>query len=408
MKAMKRRHFIRLSGLGFLSQVSRGYGGMYGAPGRAVSSFKPDERYDPWIELNMAHLAWNLNQIKKAVKVPVMGVIKGNAYGHGLVEIGRALEKHGVDQLMVAKLQEAVLLRESDVRVPILNFGPLHESDAEVIIQHDISQSVFTDEVEGLNVYAAKKGKKVKVHIHVDTGMTRMGIPYREALPYIEAVSKLEGIALRGISSTFTEGEELDKDQLRIFIDVCRKAKAKDIRIGLRHIASSDAVLDMPESYLDMVRPGICLYGAYPNQKTQEEDPLKLMPVMQLKCRVVAVKTLEPGDGVSYHHRYKANKREKVAILAVGYSDGYPPRAIGKAQVLIQGKRHPLIASITANHCEVLLDETSSVKAGDEVVLLGAQGKESIWSPEIGEWDGTSSYKITFGMSPFLPRLVVG
>jgi len=408
MKAMKRRHFIRLSGVGFLSQVSRGYGGILVSSAKTASRVKPEMRYDPWIELNVAHLGWNLSQIKKRVKVPVMAVIKGNAYGHGLAEIGRALERHGVDQLMVAKLQEAVLLRECGVRVPILNFGPLHESDADVIIQHDISQSVFTSDVNGLNAYAVAQGKKARVHIHVDTGMTRMGISARKALPYIEAVSKLGGIVVEGISSTFTEGEELDKEQLRIFIDVCQKASAKGIRIGLRHIASSDAVLDMPESYLDMVRPGTCLYGAYPNQKTQEADPLKLRPVMQLKCRVVALKTLEPGGGVSYHHRYKAQKREKIAILAVGYSDGYPPRAMGKARVLIQGKRLPLIASITANHCEVLLGEMSSVKKGDEVVLLGTQGKESIWSPEIGEWDGTSSYKIMFGMSPFLPRVVSG
>jgi alanine racemase len=313
-----------------------------------------------------------------------------------------------VDQLMVAKLHEAVLLRESGVRVPILNFGPLHESDAEALVHHNISQSVFTDNIRGLNAYAVKKGKKAKVHIHIDTGMTRMGISYRKALPYIEFVSGLDGIDIKGVSSTFTEGEELDREQLRIFRDICTKAKGKGIRIGLRHIASSDAVLDMPESHLDMVRPGTCVFGAYPNQKTQEADPLRLKPVLQLKCRVVAVKILEPGDGVSYHHSYKAEKKEKVAILAIGYSDGYPHRSIGKAHVLIQGKRMPLIASITANHCEVLLDTTSTVKPGDEVVLLGQQGKESIWSPEIGEWDGSSSYKIMFGMSPFLPRVVVG
>jgi len=405
MAALNRRHFIRLSGLGFLSQVPLGYGRRNKFP-ELTPLVKPERRYDPWIELDMANLAWNLSQIRKTVKVPIMGVIKGNAYGHGLVEIGRALEKHGVDQIMVAKLQEAVLLRENGIRIPILNFGPLHESDAEVITQHNISQSVFTGEIHGLNAYAIKIGKKVMVHIHVDTGMTRMGISSTKALPYIESVSKLEGISIAGISSTFTEGVELDKEQLRKFLEICQKARAKGVRVGLRHIASSDAVLDMPESYLDMVRPGTCLYGAYPNQKSQEADPLELKPVMQLKCRVVTVKSLEPGDGVSYHHSYKATKKEKVAILAVGYSDGYPHRAIGKAQVLIQGKRHPLIASVTANHCEVLLNKASTVRPGDDVVLLGQQGKESIWSPEIAEWDGTSSYKIMFGMSPFLPRVV--
>ena len=407
MKALKRRNFLKISGLGFLSHVSWGNGKLTVSREAPLASIKPEMRYDPWIELNSRNLAWNLKQIKKTVNVPVMAVIKGNAYGHGLVEVGKILEKEGVDQLFVAKLQEALLLRERGVAVPILNFGPLYESDAEVVIRHKISQSVFTDDVLALNEYAPKAGKKAKVHIHIDTGMTRMGIPHQKALSYIEFVSQLRGISIEGVSSALTEDDEFDREQLRLFLEIFRKAQEKGINLGLRHVASSDAILDLPASYLDMVRPGTCLYGAYPNQTTQEEDRLQLRPVMQLKCRVVTVKSLEPGDGVSYHRIYRAKRKEKVAILAVGYSDGYPHRALGKAQVLIQGKRHPLIAAVTANHSAALLEDDSTVKAGDEVVLLGQQGGESIWSSEIGDWDGTSSYKIMFGMSPFLPRIVV-
>lgn len=363
--------------------------------------------YDPWIELNLENMTWNLGQIRKTARVKVMAVIKANAYGHGLVEVGKHLEKAGIDFLMVGKLQEALLLRKKGISVPILNFGPFCSEDAEIIIQGNISQSVFDEKVRSLSEAGIKLGKKAKIHIHVDTGMGRMGIQHREAWPFIQSVSSLEGILIEGISTTLTEDDEFDREQLNRFLKLCQKAEKRDMPLGLKHAASSDGVLDLPSSHLDMVRPGIALYGYYPSEKTQEEDRLGLKPVLQLKSRVVTVKTLQPGDTITYHRRYRAQKKEKIAIIPIGYSDGYPPKVIGKASILIQGKRYPLIAAVTANHCVALLGDDSRVSPGDEVVLLGYQGTGKITAEEIAGWAGVSAYKILIGLNPLLPRIVV-
>jgi alanine racemase len=403
MSKISRRNFLLISGIGSTSLLAR-------AADRRRTYLEKGERAtaqqncDPWIELHLENMTWNLTQIRKVAKVPVMAVIKANAYGHGLVEIGRHMEKAGIDYLMVGKLQEALWLREKGVSTSILNFGPFGSEDAKAIIQNNISQSVFDKKVSNLNKEALKLGKQANVHIHVDTGMARMGISYRDALPYVKAVSLLKGVFVEGISTTLTEDDDFDKEQLTRFRHVCEEAEKEGISLGLKHAASSDGVLDLPSSHLDMVRPGITLYGYYPSDKTQKEDRLALRQVLQLKSRVVDVKTLHPGDSVSYHRKYTAQKKEKIAIIPVGYSDGYPPNVIDKGFVLIKGKRFPLIAAVTANHCTALLEENTAVSAGDEVVLLGSQGKEKITADEIADWTEVSAYKILISLNPFLPR----
>jgi len=406
MSKITRRNFLFISGMGSAAVLARAAERL-GAPSIKEKRMAPNPHYDPWIELNLENMTWNLGQIRKTARVKVMAVIKANAYGHGLVEVGKHLEKNGIDFLMVGKLQEALLLREKGVSAPILNFGPFRSEDAETIIQNNISQSVFDEKVGSLSQAGIKLGKKAKVHIHVDTGMARMGIQHREAWPFIQSTSSRKGIFIEGISTTLTEDDEFDKEQLNRLIDICRQAEKRGISLGLKHAASSDGVLDLPSSHLDMVRPGIALYGYYPSEKSRKENRLGLKPVLQLKSRVVAVKTLRPGDTATYHRRYTAHKKEKIAIIPIGYSDGYPPNVIGKASVLIQGKRYPLIAAVTANHCLALLGDDSRVSAGDEVVLLGYQGTEKITAVEIAEWAGVSEYKTLIALNPLLPRIIV-
>ena len=191
---------------------------------------------------------------------------------------------------------------------------------------------------------------------------------------------------------------------MKRFLSVCHVAEKKGIVLGRKHAASSSGILTLPSSYLDMVRPGITLYGYYPSEETQREDSLSLKPVLNLKTRVFVVKHLRPGDSISYHRAYIAQKKGKMALLPVGYSDGYPFSALDKASVLIRGNRYPLIGTITANHMEVLLDSDSKVSQGDEVVLIGTQEKERITADEVASWAGVSTYKILIGMNPLLPR----
>ncbi|MDH5468882.1 MAG: alanine racemase [Candidatus Aminicenantes bacterium] len=405
MAKLSRRDFLLLSGL---SSASLLFGPVAGSQSFGKESAGPVSHpdCDPWVELDLKNMTWNLSQIRTVTRAKVMAVIKANAYGHGLVEVGKHLEKAGVDFLMVGKLDEALLLRKNGVSVPILNFGPFSNGECEEIIRNTVSQSVFDEKARSLNEAGLKLGKKARVHIHVDTGMGRMGIQHRDALPYIDEVSKLKGLSIEGISTTLTEDDDFDREQLERFLSLCREAEKGGISLGLKHAASSDGLLDLPSSHLDMVRPGIAIYGYYPSEKTQKEDRLALRPVLQLKSRVAAVKTLLPGDSVSYHRLHTAQKKERIAIVPVGYSDGYPPNVIGKASVLIRGRRYPLLAAVTANHCTVLLEENSSVSPGDEVVLLGSQGKEKITADELASWAGVSSYKILIALNPQLPRII--
>lgn len=363
--------------------------------------------YDAWVELDLENMAWNLEQIKKRTNAAVMAVIKANAYGHGLKEIAQSLTKRGTADLMVGKLQEALELRSSSIDCALLNFGPYGHEETEEIIRNNISQSVFTDEIESLHRAALSLEKKAKVHIHIDTGMGRAGISYYRALPFIEKVSSLGGLEIAGISTTLTEDPDFDQEQMKRFLTICRAARTKGIVLRKRHAASSSGILALSSSHLDMVRPGITLYGYYPSEETQKKDSLSLKPVLQLKTRVFVVKNLRPGDSVSYHRAFVAKKREKIALLAVGYSDGYPFQAIDKATVLIREKRYPLIGSITANHMEVLLDKNAEVNSGDEAVLIGTHGKENITADEVAGWAGVSTYKILLGLNPLLPKRTV-
>ncbi|MFB0565655.1 MAG: alanine racemase [Candidatus Aminicenantaceae bacterium] len=406
MITISRRSFLMISSLNSASLLSLFRVKKHLLSSSIEKSSLP-QSHDPWIELNLENMDWNLNQIRKLVKVHIMAVIKANGYGHGLVEVGQYLEKKGIDYLMVGKLQEAILLREAGVTTPILNFGYFPPNEAAEIIRHDISQSVFAETVTSLNRASLKQGKKAKIHIHIDTGMGRMGIFYHKALPYIERVASMKGLIIEGISTTLTEDDDFDREQLHRFNRLCQKAESQGISLGLKHAASSDGILDLPEAALDMVRPGITLYGYYPSEKTQKADRLHLKPVLQLKTRVVAVKTLRPGDSLSYHRKYTVQKKEKIAIIPVGYSDGYPSDAVNKASVLIKGKRFPLVASITANHCIALLKDGYHVIPGDEVVLIGSQGKEKITADDIAIWGGVSTYKILIGLNPLLPRIIV-
>ncbi len=404
-KKMKltRRNFIGIAGIGSLSFWTRR---TQGSQQPIQSSAFPSLSSSPsvWIELNLDNMGWNLKQIKNVVGVPVMAVIKANAYGHGIEDVGRYLEKNGIDSLMVGKFQEAVQLRNKGISCPIHNFGPVSETDTTWMVEHQVSQSVFSDEIYALDSTALRIGKKALVHIHIDTGMGRMGISFREAPSYINKVARLAGTKIMGISTTLTEDAKYDKIQLDRFNDICQRLEKEEISLGQKHAVSSGGIFTLPSAYLDMVRPGITLYGYYPSDATQAQDKLALRPVLQLKTRVAAVKELRSGDSVSYHRAYKAKKKEKIAVLPIGYSDGYPTSVANKGFVLIQGERHRIIASITANHMEVLLSENTSVSVGDEAVLLGTQGEKSISAFAVARLAEISVYKLLISLNPLLSR----
>ncbi len=363
--------------------------------------------FESWIEIDLGRLSRNLDGLRDMVKRPVLAVIKANAYGHGLLEVGAFLDSAGIAGLMVCRLAEAVRLRESGVTCPIYNFGPLLSGASESLIRNRITPILSDQGHEELARTAQRMGVRIQVHAHVDTGMHRVGIPEAGALSILQELTRQESVELTGLSTTLTEDPEFDRRQLDRFKEICKQTRERGgTGPVLRHAASSGGIFGHPDFFLDMVRPGIVLYGGYPNAATRKEDRLKLEPVLSFKTRVAEVKTLNPGDGVSYHRAYRAARKERIAVLPVGYSDGYPPRAVGRGHVLLGGLPCPIIASITANHMEVRLPRGLSVNTGDEAVLIGTQGQESVTADDVAEWAEASNYRILIGMNSRLPRVV--
>jgi alanine racemase len=362
---------------------------------------------DAVVEVNLDHLAWNLQQIRAIVQVPIMAVIKANAYGHGLVEVARFLEEEGLGWLMVGKLEEALVLRKAGIRSSILNFGPYSKPDCAEIVQNNISQSIYSEEVRYLHEAALKQNHKAGVHLDLDTGMGRTGIPSKNAQPLISKIASLSGIRIEGIMTTLTEDEKFDLEQLKRLEEVSSQAKKKGIDLGLRHAASSAGILSGSSYHLDLVRPGIMLYGYYPSAKSQQENKLSLKPSLRLLARVIDIRLLSPGDTLSYHRVFVADKAMWVATVGIGYSDGYPTQLAGKGTVMINGKTYPVIASVTANHLMVDLNNSEDVKVGDEVVLLDNSREAELAAAGLAELSGLSVYKILIGLNPLIPRRTV-
>lgn len=398
MNEVSRRAFLTLAGTAplVLAVPGRLRGSTISEPAAA------SEGFDPWIEIDLGNLAWNLTQIRRRVSNrPVMAVIKANAYGHGLVGTARFLAEQNVGHFAVGKVMEAVALRESGIGGTILNFGPFCQEEADQLVRLEVSQSVYTNAVEMLARSARSQGKRAKVHIKVDTGLGRVGVPYYEAPSYIETVAAMPAIAIEGIFTTLTEEPDFDPVQLDRLIQVCDGAENKGISVGVRHAASSLPIANFPDSFLDMVRPGNAIYGLEPLAN------MDLKPAMSVKARVIYVKRLRPGESVSYHRLFRAERETLVATLPLGYSDGCPPQGVEEAEVLIRGRRWPLIAAVTANHSTVDVTGAPGVEIGDEVVLFGRQDREELSIGEVAARAGSSVYKVAIGMNPLLPRVYI-
>jgi alanine racemase len=381
------------------------------ARGSAQSSspdpFDIDDQIDPWIELDMDALASNVREVRKRIgELPIMAVVKCNAYGHGDVEIATALQRDSdVRHFMVIKTREATKLRQSGLEGMILNAGPFSRREIPELLEHDISQSVYSDAVTVLSEEAERLGKIAKVHICVDTGMGRVGVPHTEAIAFIEKVAVLPNLEIEGTFTAMTEDDDFNPTQIERIERICSAAEERGIATGLRHTASTAEVDRYPYAWLDMVRPGSCLVGLEPERQTN----MAIRPVMSFKTRVVFVKTLQAGEALSYHRAYKINKETRIATLPCGYSDGYPPVVTNMADVLIRGRRHRVVAPITANHMMVDVTGAPEVAIGDEVVLWGSQGDETITKVELEELAprATNAYRMATRTRTYLPRVPV-
>jgi len=359
------------------------------------------------VEINLARLEANFKAIKQFVgNTLIMPILKANAYGHGLLEIARFMENIGADYLGVAVLEEGMLLRECGISMPILVLGGIWADQIHLFIKHDLTITASSiEKIEHINRTAKQMGVKAKVHLKIDTGMERIGVHHYSATPFLEAAVQAENLMVEGIYSHFANADNgdisLTKLQLDRFNKVIEFFDRNKLKTPLRHIANSGAVLQLPESHLDMVRPGILLYGVYPSSEVAKNILVK--PVLAWKSRVVYFKVVQPGSGVSYGWRWKSDHLVRIVTIPVGYGDGYFRSMSGQAQVIIRGNAYPVVGSICMDQMMVNIEWETGYN-GDEVILVGESDNKRISVEDLASWAGTIPYEILTNINTRVPR----
>lgn len=367
------------------------------------------------VEIDLDNLEYNMNQIKSILSpsAKICAVLKADGYGHGAVEIAQEIMGCGAAYIAVSFIDEALELRQSGVKVPILILGFTPESQFDKIIEYDITQTIYnTSSAETLSKLALKYNKKAKVHIKIDTGMNRIGFQANSnSLTKIASLFSLEGLEIEGIYTHFAKADEKDKtftkEQYKSFNEMANRLKQMGHDIPIKHVANSATVIDLPDMHLDMVRPGLILYGLYPSQEVQK-DKLDLKPLMSLKTKVSHVKKVDRGRRISYGGTFVTKRESLIATLPVGYADGYSRLLSSKADVLIKGQRAPVVGRICMDQCMVdITDIKDKVQTGEDVVLFGKMGNKEILADELAHTIGTINYEIICGVSRRVPRVYI-
>jgi len=366
-----------------------------------------------WAEIYLDHLEHNLKQIRSHIKqtTKICAVIKANGYGHGAVRLSQELEDIGVDHLAVATLNEAMELRNHGCSMPILILGYTPDEKADVVIDNNLKQTIYTKkQAKVFSEAAQKNGKSVCFHIKIDTGMSRLGFqPTKETIDEIVEITRFPYIFVEGIYTHYATADEPDKKEALIQFEkyewVIDQLASKGCNIPVLHTANSAAIIDMPQTHLHMVRAGIMMYGLYPSADVNHND-IQLKRVMSLKTRVAHVKEIMPGTGVSYGLTFRAANKMKIATLPVGYADGYTRLLGGKAEVTVNGKKTPVIGRICMDQC--MIDVTDiDVKQGDEVTLYALSPEMGDTVDDVARKLGTINYEIACMVSRRVPRVFI-
>ena len=352
------------------------------------------------VEVDHAALRHNFRQVRKLIgpTVDILAVVKADAYGHGLVPAAQAFAEAGATAFGVAEVEEGVRLRQAGIAGQIVVMLGVDRTGAAEAVAHDLTPVVYTlDAVEALAAQAAKAGCRKGVQVKVDVGMGRFGLLPHEFAPFLVALRRFPELYLAGIASHFpkadAQGDAITEKQYGLSRELLSLVQgAGEGRVN--HIANSATLLRYPGMRCDLVRPGISLYGCYPAEWLGQAAALELRPAMRFATTVLQVKEVSAGQGISYGHRYVTERPTRLAVLPVGYADGYLRRMTGKAEVLLAGRRAPVRGMICMNACMADVTEIPGVKVGDEAVLLGRQGAEEIRAEEIARWSDTINYEI--------------
>ena len=361
------------------------------------------EGFQSWIEVDLDRVGLNLEQIRSHTGVEVIPCVKTNAYGHGLVPVVAYLMMQGVRRVLVAKLGEALQLRDAGLTCGVINMDPLFsDRQYETVVDREITQTVFSRvTADTLSGEAQRRRKDAGVFIKVDTGLGRVGVRHDEAADLVEYVSRLPGIRLEGVYSTFTEEKEFDRVQLERMLALDEELRRRGIDAGIRSMASSNAVFHFPEGYLDAVRPGLMIYGVYPEEEDRDAG-LELRQALSFKARIEQVKWVEAGESLTYSRRFVAPRRMKVGTIHVGYSDGYPRGLTRKGVVRVGDVVKPVLGTVSVNHHVVDIDGVD-VGVGGVVEVVSRAGENSIES--LSKLAGIMPYSFCVGLNPLTPRV---
>ncbi len=373
-------------------------------------------------EINRTAIKKNIKALKKKLKAETkfMAVVKSDAYGHGIIEIAEIAVNNGADYLGVARVDEAMELRKEGISLPILVFGYTADSDVEKLIKYDIIQTVYSLEyAQRLSSAVDRSGGRIDIHIKIDTGMGRLGF-MTDDLPGmvnkygivddIRGVLKLKNLKLNGFYSHFASSDTSDKShadlQLKRFKSFLQEMKNHGIEAEINHIANSAAIIEMPESHLNMVRAGISMYGLYPSPDV-DRTKIHLTPAMEIKSHIAMVKNVGCGYQVSYGSTYITEKPTIIASIPVGYGDGYSRNHSSRGYMIVKGKQAPVVGRVCMDQTMLDLGEYSDAKPGDEVVIMGCQGKESISADDLADHLNTINYEIVTSITRRVPRIYI-
>ena len=351
-----------------------------------------------WVEIDLARLRNNLRLIRRDLprSVRLLAVVKDEAYGHGALDTARIALEEGAWGLGLSTLEEAMALREAGITAPLLLLGERQEVELPWCAEHGLTICVNEPHtVRQLARIAAAHGKRVPVHVKIHTGMSRYGVRWDEALPLIEQIAAEKSLSLEGVMTHFAQSDETDKTfanlQFARFNEVLRTLDQRKISVKLRHTCNSGGFLDLPHAHLDMVRTGILMYGVFPSSVCRRIPGIE--PVMSVKAKIAAIQRVKPGEVVGYGMRYTAPAERRIAVLPIGYGDGFP-RVRNQGGALIRGQRAPLVGGIAMDALMVDITEIPEAQLWDEAVIMGRQGGEEITVHEIAKLKNSVSYDV--------------
>ena len=358
--------------------------------------------------IDLGAISHNVAAIRKKIgdQKGLMTVVKADGYGHGAVEVSRTALRSGADSLAVALPEEGQHLRKAGIEASILVLGLIQPEEAWKVVSSRLDQTVSSIALlEALDREAGRASTQVNVHVKVETGLGRIGVEPHDAASFLRRARSYRNLKVAGLFSHFSAADERDKTfsmhQLQLFEETMREIEHAGIELPQRHMANSAATLDLPQSYYDMVRPGLIIYGLYPS--TEVSHSIDVKPAMTLKTRLCYLKTVPPGTPISYGRTFVTPKQTRVATLPLGYGDGYRRALANKGEVLVRGRRVPVIGRICMDMCMIDVSDVPDVQAGDEAIVFGGE----LTAEEVAAKIGTINYEVVTTVGKRVPRLYV-